>query len=48
MLAHSPAVRDRLRPTRAVVNGAGWWYLIAMIPAIDLGPYLAARPRDVA
>jgi hypothetical protein len=29
----------------AVVNGGGGWYVIAMIPVIDLGPYLAGRPR---
>src|SRR5947199_4713309 len=32
-------------PDDAVVKGVEQCYLIVMIPVIDLGPYLAARPR---
>ena len=41
-----PAARaDRIR---VLVKAVGRCYLIVMIPVIDLGPYLAARPHASA
>src|SRR5207244_3434372 len=44
----APPGRRTLTPSRRVVKGAGGCYLIVMIPVIDLGPYLAGRPRAFA
>ena len=41
-------MRRTVTPSRLVVKGVQGCYLIVMIPVIDLGPYLAERPRAFA